>query len=98
MARNETHEYVHRILDGHISVDNHIKAVQAAADGLENATVDCEIQGDYGGDCAVMYVSGYKLLNEEEQAAKRAALDEELAAADERERAELARLKSKYES
>jgi hypothetical protein len=92
MARNETHEYVRRPISSYRSVADHITDVQKAAEDLENATVDCEI--DY--DSVVMYVEGYRLLSDEEQAAKRAALNEELAAADERDRAEYERLKAKF--
>jgi len=97
MARKETHEYVRRPLGNYQSVESHIYGVREAAKDLENAHVDCSLESDYGGDTAVMYVEGYRLLSEEEQAAKRATLSEEMAAAEERERAEYERLRAKFE-
>lgn len=89
-------EYVTRPLTGYVGVEQHIAAVMLAAQGLENAVVECEIQRQYGDCSAYMYVGGYRQLTKEEVKTKRA---EEQAQKDEfeqREREQLARLQEKY--
>lgn len=96
MAFNDDHDYVTIYLDGYVSVEDHIRHVKEASAGLVRTHVECEIEGDYGGDRAVMYVSGYKPLTPEEKEAKRLKRREEEAEIDRREREQYERLKAKF--
>lgn len=96
MSFNDDHDYVTIYLDGYVSVEDHIRHVKEAAAGLVRTHVECEIEADYGGDQAVMYVSGYKPLSVEEKEAKRERLRAERDEAERRERELFERLNAKY--
>lgn len=96
MSFNDDHEYVRIQLNTYTSPEDHIDEVRKAAEGLVKATVECELEPDYGGDRAVMYVNGYKLLTPEEKAVKRAKQREEQAKRDQYDREQYERLKAKF--
>lgn len=90
------YEYVTRYLEGYVSPEKFIENLRELSKDLVNASVDCEIEGDYGGDRAVMYVSGYRKLSPAEKAEKIAKHQQELEKADARDREAYERLKKRF--
>lgn len=92
----DAYEYVSRYLESYVSPEKFIEKLQELSKDLVNASVECEIEGDYGGDRAVVYVTGYRKLSPAEKAEKIAKREREQAEADTRDRATYEKLKERF--